>query len=136
MKKDISKMIKAYTIPYESIKHAEERVGFEFPKELVSFYIEVGYGFVNNKQGAINRLIDPETCADIRLREDVYEFDPDLELYSSFEDDKMIFFEVNEGVYISIGIHDNQIYYLNHIIANGLLEFIEKISENPDYWCE
>lgn len=103
---------------------------------MLKLYTEIGYGFVINQEGAINRLIDPETCADIRFREDIYEFDPDLELYSNYEIDKLIFFEVNEGVYLQIGIEDNKIYYLDEIIANSLEEFIKKISKNPDYWCE
>ena len=52
------------------------------------------------------------------------------------ETDKILFFEVNEGVYISIGINDEKIYFMNEIIAYDLSEFLFKISENPDYWCE
>lgn len=31
---------------------------------------------------AINRIMDPDTIADITLREGIYEFDPDLEGYT------------------------------------------------------
>lgn len=136
MTDNIKKIVNTFELQEVAIKEAEQRLGFSFPKSLLSIYQKLGYGFVINQKGAINRFFDPMTCADIRLREDVYEFDPDLELYSSFEQDKMIFFEVNEGVYMSIGINDGKIYYLDDIIANDVVEFFNRISENPDYWCE
>ena len=132
----IFELVNAYELKDDDVKNAEERMNIIFPKDLKKLFSKIGYGFVINSKGAINRLIDPDSCADIRLREDIYEFDPDLELYLSFEDDKLIFFEVNEGVYISIGINDNKIYYLDRVIAENIEEFICKISKNPDYWCE
>lgn len=136
MMEDIKEIVKWYELQKNAVEDAELRVGFSFPESLSYIYRKYGYGFVVNQEGAINRLIDPMTCADIRLREDVYEFDSDLELYASFEKDKMLFFEVNEGVYLSIEIEDGKIYYLNKQIADNIFEFIMKISNNPDYWCE
>lgn len=136
MTENIFKLFKSYRVDYDDIRSAEQRMGICFPNDLKFLYSNMGYGFVINEEGAINRLIDPETCADIRLREDIYEFDPDLELYSISEENKLIFFEVNEGVYLSIGLDDERIYYLNDMIANSLEEFIVSISNNPDYWCE
>ncbi|MBR6536030.1 MAG: SMI1/KNR4 family protein [Lachnospiraceae bacterium] len=136
MTENIFKLFKSYRVDYDDIRRAEQRMGICFPNDLKFLYSNMGYGFVINEEGAINRLIDPETCADIRLREDIYEFDPDLELYSISEENKLIFFEVNEGVYLSIGLDDERIYYLNDMIANSLEEFIVSISNNPDYWCE
>ena len=132
----IQQIVKWYEVSEKDIVSAEQRIGFSFPKDLKTIYKKYGYGFVNNQVGAINRIIDPITCADIRLREDFYEFDPDLELYSSFEKDKLLFFEVNEGVYISIGFDDGKIYYLNEVIGNDIFEFLFDVSENPDYWCK
>ena len=108
--KEIENIAKWYRLDMKAVNEAEQRMGFSFPKSL--------------------------RCADIRLREDIYECDPDLELYESSETDKILFFEVNEGVYISIGINDEKIYFMNEIIAYDLSEFLFKISENPDYWCE
>lgn len=136
MTENIFKLFKSYRVDNDDIRSAEQRMGICFPNDLKFLYSNMGYGFVINEEGAINRLIDPETCADIRLREDIYEFDPDLELYSISEENKLIFFEVNEGVYLSIGLDDERIYYLNDMIANSLEEFIVSISNNPDYWCE
>ena len=110
-------------------------MGIQIPEDLKKFYQEVGYGFVKCDGGAINRLIDPLGCADIRLRNDYYEYDLDLEMYESFETDKMIFFEVNEGVYMSIGINDGKIYFTDKQVAETLSEFLEKMVD-PDYWTE
>ena len=115
----IFELVNAYELKDDDVKNAEERMNIIFPEDLKKLFSKIGYGFVINSKGAINRLIDP-----------------DLELYLSFEDDKLIFFEVNEGVYISIGINDNKIYYLDRVIAENIEEFICKISKNPDYWCE
>ena len=62
---------------------------------------------------AINRIMDPDTIADITLREGIYEFDPDLEGYTR----KKInwFYEVNEGVYLTLDLNTPQqtpVYFL------------------------
>ena len=56
------------------------------------------------------------------MREDAYECDPDLELYESFELDSLIFFEINEGVYASIGLQDGKIYMTDEVIAESYME--------------
>ena len=110
-------------------------MNIQIPNDLKKFYMEVGYGFVKCEPGVINRLIGPLGCSDIRLREDFYEYDPDLEMYESFEEDKMIFFEVNEGVYMSIGTNDGKIYFTDKLVAESLVDFLEKIVD-PDYWTK
>ncbi|MDQ7862735.1 hypothetical protein RCO48_22045 [Peribacillus frigoritolerans] len=43
-----------------------------------------------NNENSISRLMDPDTIADITLREGIYEYDPDLEgIYE--EADKLVF---------------------------------------------
>ncbi|WP_394581802.1 hypothetical protein [Cytobacillus firmus] len=74
---------------------------------------------------SINRVVGPGAVADIRLREGVFEFDPDLdEIFD--EKDKLIFFEVNEGVYISIDLQlaNNPIFYFDTQIAESLEDFL------------
>ena len=90
--KEIENLAKWYRLDMKVVNEAEQRMGFSFPKSLRTVYQKYGYGFVTNTEGAINRLMDPLTCADIRLREDIYECDPDLELYESSETDKILFF--------------------------------------------
>lgn len=116
---------------------AEERLGFELPNELRDFYLKVGYGFIKGSDGnAINRIMDPDTIADITLREGIYEFDPDLEgIYE--EKDKLVFYEVNEGVYLTLDLTTPQqtpVYFFETQIAGSLEEFIKKIDEDAEYF--
>lgn len=124
-------------IDKEDIQLAEKRMNIKIPTELKEFYENIGCGVLQSKDHSFNRLIDPLTCADIRMREDIYEFDPDLELYENFEEDKMIFFEINEGVYALIELSDDfrhKIYFCDEVIAYSLEEFLEKIVEACNYW--
>lgn len=109
-----------------------------FPKELYDFYTEVGYGFLNRESdSAINRLIDPESVADIRLREDEFEYDPDLDMYEDLN--KLVFFEVVEGLYFSISVDENDknaIYYVDTIIAESLEEFLKRLDQEGDYFYD
>lgn len=119
--------------------NAEERLGFELPYELRDFYLEVGYGFIKGSdENAINRIMGPDTIADITLREGIYEFDPDLEgIYE--EDDKLVFFEVNEGVYLTLDLNTPQqtpVYFFETQIADSLEEFIRKVDEDAEYFMD
>jgi len=125
-----------YKIDKNEIYEAENRIHIKIPHELKCFYESVGVGFIGSQDGAINRLLSPNTCVDIRLREDIYEYDPDLEMYIEYEETAMIFFEINEGVYASIELTNNlqsRIFFANEIIANSLNEFLEKITDS-NYW--
>ncbi|WP_147536267.1 SMI1/KNR4 family protein [Bacillus marasmi] len=123
----------------KELLNAEERLGFELPKGLRDFYLEVGYGFIKGSNGnAINRFMDPDTIADITLREGIYEFDPDLEgIYE--EDDKLVFFEVNEGVYLTLDLNypkQSPVYFFDTQIAGSLEEFTRKINEDAEYFMD
>lgn len=82
--------------------------------------------------------MDPDTIADITLREGIFEFDPDLEgIYE--EDDKLVFFEVNEGVYLTLDLNNpNQspVYFFDIQIASSLEEFVRKIDEDSEYFMD
>ncbi|MCY8498306.1 hypothetical protein P8917_05915 [Bacillus atrophaeus] len=62
-----------------------------FPNDLKQLYLELGYGFIKGQSAnAINRVLGSGAVADIRLREGIFEFDPDLdELYDN--ENKLIF---------------------------------------------
>lgn len=51
------------------------------------------------------------------------------------EENSLIFFEVNEGVYMSIGLNDGKIYFADKIVAESLLDFLKNVVD-PDYWTE
>ena len=130
---------KFFKLQENELMVAEERLGFAFPNELKNFYLEVGYGFIKgNNVDSINRIMDPDTIADITLREGIYEFDPDLEgIYE--EEDKLVFYEVNEGVYLTLDLSASQqtpVYFFETKIANSLEEFIGKINQDTEYFAD
>lgn len=121
----------------DKIEKSESKLGIMFPKLLRDFYLEIGYGFIGSKVGNINRIMDPESVLDFRLRQNDFEFYPDIEIYDEFEEDKMIFFEANESALISIGFgsdNSGKIYYYDVEISKNLSEFLEKLSENDTFY--
>ena len=129
---------KTYKVNEEDILKAEQRMNIGFPDDLKQLYIEVGYGFIKGQSAnSINRILGPQAVADIRLREGIFEFDPDLdELFN--DEDKLIFFEVNEGVYISLDLQldNNPIFYFDIQIAESLEHFFEKFLRNNEYFLD
>jgi hypothetical protein len=119
-------------------KNAEKEMGIKIPKELIQFYQEIGCGFIGSKKDNVNRIMDPMSICDFRLKRDDYEFYPDIELYDEFAD-KLVFFEQSMEALISIEITNKeraQIYYYDTVIANSLEEFLKRIIENELYYLE
>ena len=133
---------KIYQTTTEKIDRAEKEMQIVFPKELREFYNLYGSGFINGElRKTVNRLLSPLQCADIRLRRDYYEYDPELESYKSDEliYNRMIFFEVNEGSYLTISLDEgekNAIYYGDVKIADSLEEFLIKMYDDGTYYFD
>ncbi|WP_078552234.1 SMI1/KNR4 family protein [Bacillus alkalicellulosilyticus] len=128
-----------YLVTENEIKEVEKELEIKFPKELVTFYIEVGYGFIKGSEFNINRIMDPYSVRDFRLRVNDYEFYPDIEIYDEFENNKLIFFEGSESALMSIELNENTnsaVYYYDIQIATSLEEFLRKIQENDKYYLE
>ena len=112
----------------------------KIPLELKEFYQLIGHGFMFDIiDGSIDKFLDPIEFKRINLHEDYYEFDPTLELFSlPMYEDKLIFFEVNEGVYLLIDKQDikekNAIYYFDKKIANSLEEFLIRFDKEAYYF--
>ena len=126
-----------YPLTRDKIKESESKLGIMFPKLLREFYLEIGYGFIGSEVGNINRIMDPESVLDFRLRQNDFEFYPDIEIYDEFEEDKMIFFEANESALISIGFgsdNSGKIYYYDEEISKNLGEFLEKLLEDDTFY--
>ncbi|MET4083690.1 hypothetical protein ABIB40_003662 [Pedobacter sp. UYP30] len=94
---------KLYSEDFLDIGIAEDKLGFQLPKELKDFYAQIGYGFFwQQNKASFDRFLSADQVAQINLKEDFYEFDPDLELYDElYQGDKLLFFEVNEGIYLA-----------------------------------
>lgn len=126
-----------YSLTKDEIKNNESKLGIIFPKLLREFYLEIGYGFIGSEVGNINRIMDPESVLDFRLRQNDFEFYPDIEIYDEFEKDKIVFFEANESALISIGFgldNSGKIYYYDEEISKNLTEFLEKLSEDDTFY--
>ncbi|WP_370224326.1 SMI1/KNR4 family protein [Cytobacillus sp.] len=128
-----------YRVTENEIKDVEKELDLKFPKELVNFYIEVGYGFIKGSEFNINRIMDPYSVRDFRLRVNDFEFYPDIEIYDEFENNKLIFFEGSESALMSIEFNEKKsspVYYYDIQIATSLEEFLRKIEENDKYYLE
>lgn len=130
---------KFYPINLDEIIKVENILSLQIPNELKEFYLNIGYGFIKGSPYNINRIMDPCSVRDFRLRENDFEYYPDIEIYDKFEDNKLIFFEGNESVLISIQLGEeekNSIYYYDSKIANSLEEFLTKLEENDKYYYD
>lgn len=128
-----------YPVNIFEIEDAEHALDLEIPYELKRFYLEIGYGFIEGSEYNINRIMDPYSVRDFRLRTNDFEFYPDIEIYEEFEDNKLIFFEASESAAISIQLNDgnkNPIYYYDVKIAKSLTEFLDRISIDDKYYLE
>ncbi|MHA7965249.1 SMI1/KNR4 family protein [Paenibacillus sp. CAU 1782] len=127
-----------YELTEEAILNTEKRMGTAFPDELRAFYLDIGYGLIKGQSiNAINRLLSPAALADINLREGHYEFDPDLD--DIYEDkDQLIFFEVNEGVYLTISLSSENggIFYFGTQIAPSLEAFLRQFLADNEYYID
>ncbi|MGV8830297.1 MAG: SMI1/KNR4 family protein [Breznakibacter sp.] len=125
-----------FRLDQEEIALAENEI--KIPKELKEFFINVGYGFFFQRDNSsFDRLLDVISFKKVNLRQDYYEYDPDLDLYSHVKyKEKLIFFEVNEGVYLLIDKEakngKNAIYFFDKKIADSLEEFLLKFDLNPN----
>ncbi|ETT70846.1 MULTISPECIES: SMI1/KNR4 family protein [Bacillus] len=123
----------------DEIQEAEGMIGFKFPKELRYFYKNVGSGFVkSNSEYFVNRLMDPESVADLRLRQDVYEENPRYDYID--DEESLAFFEINESSFLTLKFKQANelgqcpVYYGSTKIADSLEGFLIKMNENPDYY--
>ena len=113
----------------------------KIPYELKQFYSIVGFGYMfdSTEYYSIDKFLSPDEFKKINFREEYYKFDPTLEIFNTPEyKNKLIFFEVNEGVYLLIDKNDvkgkNAIYYFDDKIANSLDEFLMKFDKEGHYF--
>lgn len=128
-----------FPVTENEIKEVEKELDLIFPKKLVNFYKEIGYGFIKGSEFNIYRMMDPYSVRDFRLRVNDFEFYPDIEIYDEFEDNKVIFFEGSESAFISIELNESNkspVYYYDIQIAASLEEFFIKIEGNDKYYLD
>lgn len=82
--------------------------------------------------------MDPFSVADFRLRQDIYEYDPNLDGID--DEESLAFFEVTELSFLTIKFKEKNelgqcpIYYSETKIADSLEEFLIKMLEQPDHY--
>ena len=90
-----------HPLSLQEIEMVENRLGYKFPFQLRTFYKEIGFGtFQHNHDLSVtdntfaNRLLDPESAADIKL----LGYDSGQILPSvTFAEDELPIFEVADG---------------------------------------
>ena len=128
---------KFYSLKKDAVDKAQEDLGIILPKELKEFYEEIGYGFLNSEEDYFNRIMDPQSLCEFRFREGQFANDSELDVYEDYEQDCLVFFEICEGSYLSIGFSKNnngKIFSEDKIIADSLKEFLIKYQDNERYF--
>ena len=128
---------KFYHINDSVIDDVQDELGIILPKELKAFYREVGYGFIYSKAYNFNRIMSPKSLCDFRFRKGQFSDSSELEAYEEYERDKLVFFEISEGSYLSIGFsqrNNGEVFYGQSKIAGSLTEFLENYQEDENYF--
>lgn len=128
---------KFYSIKSNAVEEAQKELGIILPDELTEFYKQVGYGFLYSKEYRFNRIMSPKSLCEFRFRTGSYSNASDLDLYEDYERNRIIFFEISEGNYLSIGFsqgNKGEIFYGKTKIANSLKEFLINYQENESYF--
>jgi hypothetical protein len=130
---------KFYPVKEEEVKKAQVDMGILIPKDLLELYSNLGYGFLSSSEYNINRIMDPHSVAEFRNVTGQFEFRDDLDDFNIGAKDKLVFFEANESVYISIGFSKKnlgKIYFYDKEIAKSLEEFFELYIKDEDYYYD
>ena len=130
---------KFYPVIETEIVEAQINTGVIIPNDLKVFYKEVGYGFLKSEVDNFNRIMDPGSVCDFRLRQGQFDNDPELEMYVEDEKDRLFFFEICEGYYLSIGFSKNnygKIFNGKEMIADNLGQFLTKYQDNERFFVE
>ena len=128
-----------YPVTSEAIHKAESNMGVIIPDVLTQFYLNVGYGFLETHKHNINRIMGPGSVEEFFLGTGQYEDSEEVEIFGNFTKDKLVFFEVHESLFLSIGItklNKGKIYYYDEMIADDLNAFLEKYLEDESYFLK
>ena len=126
-----------YPVNPDAIHKAESDMGIIIPDVLTQFYLSVGYGFLETRKHNINRIMGPNSVEEFFLGTGQFQNSDEVEIFSHYTNDKLVFFEVHESLFLSMGItkkNKGNIYYYDEMIAEDLKEFFEKYLENEGYF--
>src|SRR5262245_56817624 len=94
-----------YPVPAQRLLDAESRLGFSFPDQLRTFYLEVGYGFFKTAHpeterdgfSYVNRFLSPTMVADLLTGKDRA-----ARPSEGFQKGNIPFFEIADRYYLVI----------------------------------
>ena len=122
-----------YSVKEEDILNAEERMGFQFPDPLRKFYQEVGYGFIKATPNFHNRIMPPSDVADFVCGSEEYQY-VDKSIY---DENELVFMQIAYEDFLTIDYKNHkegQIKYFGDVIADTLVNFLNKILKKPDFY--
>lgn len=126
-----------YPVNSEAVHKAESNMGIMIPDTLIQFYLTVGYGFLESCRHNINRIMGPSSVEEFYLGTGQFQNSEEVEIFSKYTKDKLVFFEVTESLFLSIGItkmNKGKIFYYEELIANDINDFFEKYLEDERYF--
>lgn len=112
------------------IEEIEKKIGVSFPKDLKEYLLKNGDNRNINGRSCNYEIFSAEICAKIRMREGKYQKDKTLANYKKYEEMAMIFMQIDEGVYLSIGFIDNKIYFADRVVQESLGDLIKYLRYN------
>jgi hypothetical protein len=134
-----------YPVSETEINEAENRLGFQFPSELRFFFLKIGCGFLKSDHNGLrqntytNRIIDPESIADILLEGvDSGQLHPD----AFFLEGEMPFFEVSNMAHFllmkPLSKKPNCIYDIDGtVVEESFSKFIWRLYyESPTFYLD
>ena len=128
-----------YPVKAEEIQKAEADMGILIPDRLKQFYLNIGYGFLETRMYNINRVMGPGSVEEFYFGTGQFQNSGEVEILGEDTKDKLVFFEVHESLFLSIGItklNRGMIYYYDERIAGDMEEFFDKYLENERYFLD
>ena len=130
-----NKKVIFYPVTIDEINSAENQMNKQFPDSIKQFYLEVGWGFFEDESKSfINLLMSPSDIADFYCAKGNYVYAEEREF---LEENEFVFFEVDANCHITLNLvnsSEDGIYFGTDKIAENLIDFVKKMSENSNYY--
>lgn len=129
-----------FRVKQESVEQCELELKIKLPSELKDFYREIGYGFVRPDDCFfVDRIMTPNDIVDFIRGNNAYANDERRKYY--LKEGYFPFYEVSETTCLTIEVnigseYECAIYYEDEKIADSLLEFLNKMEIEADYYLE
>ena len=131
-----------YPVSNEEISGSESRLGYRLPEQLTTFHREIGYAFFTSASSSkagevnyINRFLAPSQIVSLLLNHD-----EESRPSEGFKEGEIPFFEVGDQLYLVLRPSRTHLHHVawpyGKIICNDLVEFTNRLAENPRFYLE